>query len=398
MDTRATQWMHAVSVVAAHAGLLVFIACGSRIAAASAAVDATSAFMVLPVVAQTASFGSEVTVFNPHPDFDLVLGVQYVGGDGTPAAGVRSCGSISLPALRAVQFNVGTKCSLAVGNFGMLRISDSGSNGNGIPLPFHAYSRVANPQGIGFSVPAYPNAVFESGSSEVIGLKRQSAAPGYQSNCFIGSRDDPSTLVQIALYSASNVQIGNTLSRVLGPNELVRYLDVFAAVGAPAGDYSNVRAEFSTFVGTALIAFCTVQDNTSFGADFRIAGESEPHDVTRQFYTSTGDAGWSFPTPGQKAVFNVAYRAPDRARCVVMGSHFSAIELRVKDPSNTVVAGGNDVWDTGEFAVDASGVWTLEVSVREDVTPPAYPVDYGLDCWSGNGHAQIGVSMAPDDF
>jgi hypothetical protein len=298
-----------------------------------------------------------------------------------------------------VQFSVGSKCSLPSGNqFGTLRISDNVSNG--IPLSFHAYSRVANPQGIGFSIPAYPNAVFGGGDSEVIGLKRQSAAPGYQTNCFVGSRVDPFTsftYVRIRLYSADNGQIGNTLERVLAPNELVRYLDIFSAVGASAGDYSNVRAHFETIQGT-LIAFCTVQDNTSFGADFRIAGATEG-DMTRQHWTSGGDAAWSLSSYGQKAVFTLLLRTPDKLRCELMGSKFFYLELRVRDFfSGIVVGGGNDAWDTGVMSVTTSAILTAEVSVREGVSP-VYPIQYGLDCWSGNGHfQQIGITFLPDDF
>jgi hypothetical protein len=48
---------------------------------------------------------------------------------------------------------------------------------------------------------------------------------------------------------------------------------VFAAAGAAPGDHTNVRAQFTRTSAETLdlIGFCTVQDNTSFGADFRIA-------------------------------------------------------------------------------------------------------------------------------
>jgi hypothetical protein len=59
----------------------------------------------------------------------------------------------------------------------------------------------------------------------------------------------------------------------LQPYQQFRYLDVFAQAGAPAGDLTNVRAEFTnlTAANKKLIGFCTVQENTTFSADFRIA-------------------------------------------------------------------------------------------------------------------------------
>ena len=51
----------------------------------------------------------------------------------------------------------------------------------------------------------------------------------------------------------------------------------FADVGAPAGDYVNVRASFESivpFAGGGAVSFtaaCPVQTSTSFDADFRIA-------------------------------------------------------------------------------------------------------------------------------
>jgi hypothetical protein len=81
---------------------------------------------------------------------------------------------------------------------------------------------------------------------------------------------------QLRLFNdATGTQIGGTLSGSLAAFQQFRYLDVFGikGVNAPAGDRANIRAEFTqTSGGTAnLIGFCTVQDNTSFGADFRIA-------------------------------------------------------------------------------------------------------------------------------
>jgi len=59
----------------------------------------------------------------------------------------------------------------------------------------------------------------------------------------------------------------------LQPYQQYRYLDVFAEAGVAAGNRSNVRAQFANLTGSQkkLIGFCTVQENTTLSADFRIA-------------------------------------------------------------------------------------------------------------------------------
>ncbi len=51
---------------------------------------------------------------------------------------------------------------------------------------------------------------------------------------------------ELQLYNgASGTQIGGTLSGSLQAWQQYRYLDVFSAVGAPSGDLSDVRAQFT---------------------------------------------------------------------------------------------------------------------------------------------------------
>lgn len=83
----------------------------------------------------------------------------------------------------------------------------------------------------------------------------------------------------------TGAQIGSTVSGSLNAFEQIRYLDVFSptVANAPAAtNFSNVRAEFTrTSVGSQqMVAFCTVQDNATFGADFRIAKAMTPPSQT----------------------------------------------------------------------------------------------------------------------
>ena len=172
--------------------------------------------------------------------------------------------------LGAVQFSVAEQCDLPSGSqYGYVTLTESA----GTPSPFLVYSRAQTPSGNGFSVPAYPADAIEAPKygAYVVGLKRQAAAPTYQSNCFVASTDTATTY-QIRLRNSDGNPIGNPVTGTLEAHQVIRHLDIFAAAGIATGDLSNVSADFSSGDGTApLIGFCTVQESTFFGADFRMA-------------------------------------------------------------------------------------------------------------------------------
>ena len=64
---------------------------------------------------------------------------------------------------------------------------------------------------------------------------------------------------------------------------------MFTALGAPAGDHTNVRARYEITAlesGTngvpAYIGFCTVQESNTFSADFRIARSKDAADYRQK--------------------------------------------------------------------------------------------------------------------
>jgi hypothetical protein len=237
----------------------------------------TGTTIVFPVTAKTASYASEVTLYNPNAT-PLVADVAFYEANNSTTPGPKACTQVTVPANRSLQFSLDTQCTLAAGShFGSVVISDTAAPpGN----PFYGYSRVQNPQGIGFSIEGFPIGHFTNQVAQSIGLKRQAAAPIYQTNCFAGSLDLPVSY-ELRLYDGgTGAQIGSTVTGSLAAFQQYRYLDVFGVngVNAPAGDQLNVRAEFTQTSGgsASLIGLCTVQDNTSYGADFRIAKSYGP--------------------------------------------------------------------------------------------------------------------------
>ena len=231
----------------------------------------TSSTIVVPVIAQTASFGSEVTVYNPNGSAITVSPVFY-DAQNTATPGPKACTSVSLGANVTKAFTIATQCALPAGsNFGLLVLTESTGTQR-----LYGYARTQTPQGVGFSTEGFPIENFNDQLQHATGLKRVAASgglPANQTNCFVATLADAVSYELRLFDGTTNVQLGSTLSGSLAAFQQYRYLDVFALAGVAAGDKTNVRAQFTNLTGSKkkLIGFCTVQENTTFSADFRIA-------------------------------------------------------------------------------------------------------------------------------
>ena len=202
----------------------------------------TGTTIVVPVTAQTASFTSEVTAFNPNGS-PITVDVAFYEANNSPTPGPRTCADIVIPANRSVQFALATQCTLSAGShFGLLVLSELTET-----KPFYGYARTQNPQGIGFSIEGFPDSNFNDQVSHATGLKKTVSGLVYQTNCFVGSLAQPVSYTLKLFNDASGVQIGGTLAGSLGAFQQFRYLDIFGPTGvnAPAGNQLNVRAEFT---------------------------------------------------------------------------------------------------------------------------------------------------------
>jgi hypothetical protein len=231
----------------------------------------TSATIVVPLIAQTGSFGSEVTVYNPNAGA-VTVDAAFYDAQNTDSPGLKPCTSLVLSAGGSAQFSIATQCALpAVPNFGLLILSEQTG-----AQRFYGYARTQTPHGVGFSTEGFPIENFNDQLQHATGLKRLAASagvPAFQTNCFVGTLGDAVNYELRLFDGTTNAQLGGTLAGTLGAFQQFRYLDVFVAAGVPAGDRSNVRAQFTNLTGAGkrLIGFCTVQENQNFSADFRIA-------------------------------------------------------------------------------------------------------------------------------
>ncbi|HTL85713.1 MAG TPA: hypothetical protein VL856_11050 [Acidimicrobiia bacterium] len=238
----------------------------------------SSKTIVFPVLANTVTFTSTVTLYNPNGS-DVTVGLDFFDANNTAVPGPKPCSDILVPANGTVAFTLASQCTLdpTTSHFGPLIASDNAGTSE-----IFGYSRTENNASAGFSIEGFPSENFATDTTNVTGLRGSTnVAPTHQSNCFVTAQADAITYDMNLFDGTTGAQIGSTVSGVLNPFEQFRYLDVFSptVANAPAAtDFSNVRAEFTrTSVGTQqMVAFCTVQDNATFGADFRIAKAVTP--------------------------------------------------------------------------------------------------------------------------
>ena len=405
----------------------LFLGLGLSGGALAQTTDGYHSIQIFPVVVDTASFTQRFNFRNPN-DVQVSITPKYYPAQGT-SSGILTCPDIVIQGGKTATFtSLRQICpSLAAGSqFGFLYTSELSPSS----LPYAGFSRVANPQGNGFSVEAFPAHTFTSADSVINGLRRRAASgpnPAFQTNCFIGNLNEvtasgPSTTpVEYTLYNSASTVIGSGTVN-LAPGAYVRLLDVFAAGGAALCDYDDAQmkvVELNNNVDLGepgIISFCTVQDNTSFGADFRIAkqevgngGMAYPGDslgaqdnhVARETLVDADAVGRAFEIgTGASANTHVIYfRHPDYVQCEVINPSTGlravagyGLEIRLLDPDGVVVAGGDNItgWsdvflgDKTERNGGANTRYTVEVEDSQVNTGAVRA--YKLHCRSGSGH------------
>lgn len=419
------RWQTAIrSVIGSRVGWL--LASTLWIATASAqSTDGYHGIQMFPVVVDTSSFVQRFNFSTPNLA-PVTVKVRFYPADGTAqkAIGPIQCSDVLIPANSfAWRSSLRSLCpALTSGSaFGFLHMQVAPSTDDmqsDIPM-FAAFSRVSNPQGNGFSVEAFPVMAFSSGNAVVTGLRRLAAAPNapaFQSNCFFSSLNElpeanpgTSKRVNFTIY-AGGAQFASFVDLV--PGQIVRFLDIFSAVNAPPGDYDNANLVVTTQGGLGatyrpgIATFCTVQDNTSFGADFRIAKTSygamgvgsDDSLAAREIWTKKDVLGRIFQIDAgaNGNTHNIYFRNPDTINCKLLDPitalplpTSSGLEMRLLNSKSQVIAGGSNQTGTGDVflgnkaATGHNGQYLIEVESSTVNTGSIR--DYGLYCASGSG-------------
>jgi hypothetical protein len=399
--------------------------------------DGYHSILVFPVVVDTAAFTQRFSFGNPS-NAAISVNVKYFPAEDTSQATPLDCGNVAIPAGQVHTFtSLRQMCAgLASGSqFGFVYMRETESRG----APFTAYSRVSNPQGNGFSVEAFPASTFGALEARSIGVRRLAASggnPAFQTNCFVGAINNvnagatPSFTTWVDVYAGTGGKIGATMVVPVTPGKLTRILDVFAFVGAPAGDYDNAQVRFSHDASdmAGLLNFCTVQDNTSYGADFRIAKQLPMTDAWDSLYTrdarvsqgvqTTSNVGYFRVLPGGPRLNThvVYFRHPDYVQCEIIDRATGVralpalgLEMRlVADDGVTVLAGGNDQTGFGKIYLgdrkQRGGGYNTRYTIDVETTGAndgASATNYDLRCQSGSGHTLgdlVVDNLAEDQF
>jgi hypothetical protein len=384
--------------------------------------DGFHTIQVFPVVVDSGSFTQRFT-FRNRNSTTVNISATYFPGGGSQVAAL-SCGSFTVSANSDRTFNTLRNICPALtagSNYGFLYTYEIDQAN----LPYSAFSRVANPQGNGFAVEAFSAKEFTSATSTVPGLRREAATinnPAFQTNCFIGVMNDitgPATAtvpVAVAVVDSAGAQLGSTLNLNIAPGTLVRLLDIFASVGAPAGNHNNARMTVSETAATepGIMSFCTVQDNTSFGADFRVAkqedngggqgpsGVAAQSDYVSRDINATADNGRTYEigTGASAANTHVVYfHHPDWVQCEIIDPNTGVraltaygIEMRMLGNDAATLWGGGSsttgfgevyLGDKNDYNSGADGRYLIEVESNGNNTASTRP--YRLKCQSGSG-------------
>jgi hypothetical protein len=409
--------------------------------------DGFHTHQIIPVAVDSASFSQRFVFRAYFPALPVPVLVRYYPAEGTSQSEPIDCPTFTLltggQEGGMVFDSLRDLCpGLPVGSqFGLLYL-----RADGVQRPFAAFTRVSNAKGIGFSIEAFPAHVFTEAPAIVDGIRRRAAtasSPGLQTNCFLGNLGEltPSarTGTQQVVYSVTRPDKTGYASAVdLAPGQFVRLLDVFAAAGAPAGDFDNAAFRYAPSNPTEyapIVGFCTVQDNSSFGADFRIAKFSQ-NPITCSFE----NCGWDYMGDGQmmrmtearddaaipgvgRLPFSIPagpnhqnshvfyFRRPDTVGCslqVYGGSASGAaygLEMRLVRQDQTVAGGDGVTAFSGVYLGDKRDGGSLDeryvLQVESNGQNEASARPYGIYCQSGSGHTRgdtILRDRAADDF
>jgi hypothetical protein len=390
--------------------------------------DGYHSIQVFPVVVDSASFAQRFNFTTPNM-FPVTLKTKFFPGDGTAQAanGPLACNDVVVPANNAtVVASLKALCPglpAGVTSFGFLHVQAApSSDGMFADIPvFAAFSRVSNPAGNGFSVEAFAAHTFTAGTAVINGLRRMAStpsSPAFQTNCFLANinqlePEGPPATRRVLYTLGQGGQAWNGFVD-LAPGKLVRLLDVFAAAGAPAGDYNDaylvLRPENATTDPDrpGLMSFCTVQDNTSFGADFRVGKTaygsmgigSNDGMAAREWASNKDVQDRAFAIgPGNSANTHVVYfKHPDTVQCQLLDATTyvpltaaAGLEMRAADAALTEVLGGDNATSTGTIYLGDkpshkgyNNRYLIEVESNETNTGVTRP--YAIYCSSGSGN------------
>jgi hypothetical protein len=442
------RWVRSSGVALAGAGLAVVLL-GAEQASASG-VDGAGNVLVVPLVFAGSERTSVVTLRNAGPEV-IEVRATYVGAGGTVKAangvGPIECERQTLRGDQSLSLSLADWCGMRDGqNFGYLKLESSGDS----RINFTATSTTRTRQGAAFVVPGQPVGAFDPGrgplpffgrpsSLHAIGLQGEIPPQGSQPPlkelaCYVASLDEPKH-VEVSLLDSAGRVIAAGFRLKLDAQRMERVLPL-PALGLPPGtrlrELRVLVTPVSFFDSAMMIAGCALESRLDGTVAYQPARTPEPLDEARlttagaeTLITPAGlkiAAIWTHTSTGdsvdRKVTLATYLRPEDRVRCTLgMPSGSSGfdpqpwLELQVRDPRGTVVAGGDRAADTGVFSTGPRGRyrdqrWHVDVSLNEVAQaqspwPRSEPHWWAVICQSSAGMSAllpVDDPTATDDF
>ena len=162
-----------------------------------------------------------------------------------------------------------------------------------------------------------------------------------------------------------------------------------------------------------MVSFCTVQENNTFGADFRVAKSADQFDERQKRFICYGQDACgtvNAVNPTQivdattKNIHAMFIEQPDYVSCALVSPHLTDLQVRIRGPGDVF---SSPVWPsslpfssggagltgfyifTGNRSTIANGNatrWFIDVGFRTVGGVAAnLPIAYGISCLAGNG-------------
>jgi hypothetical protein len=416
--------------------LATLLAAATASPLAASSLDGAGRLVVLPYAVSGVERESMIYLTNPS-SLKIHIDAMYVGAEGTPfaasVAGPLFCVSVPVDRLSGEAISLSKLCprlsTADLENFGYLQFRVTGGFD---AAPFFVTSVVNTSKGGRFAVEGVPAGAFDPGRDpalrqstlRVMGLDGE--VSGGQpitkmTHCYLATLGEGKNVtVQLMEHGSGRARpLGNLIKVSLPAFAMTKLGNVLAHAAVAPGRFDNLSAEFYAEPsplpghddGAALIAGCSIETLASREEDFRLARTPSPRDGSRTRGPVAGDSDF------RVGAFQIGYGMPASTKASMtlrpLEDPAPWQELRVFDPDGRVVAGGDNVSDTGIFstglkngvAFGENGRWTVEVSWRESVpgiypTPPGItPNAFGVRCESTSGvSALLPLPSSPDDF
>jgi hypothetical protein len=380
-------------------------------AARATGVDGAGRIVIVPVVVSGDTRESVITITNAGTE-DLRMRGTFVGAEGTQTAasvvGPIPCTQPVVPADGSLTLPLRDLCPgvLVDGeSFGYLELISSAD----AHLNFFVTTDIETRNSTHSAVAGQPIGAFDTATPgaglEVAALRTQKADE--QLFCYVASLEEGKK-VALELRDAAGTSLG-TRSFNLAARRMER-VELPSALNLPKLDRDALRVAVMSGDTALVIAGCGAFRPATNVLAYQHAQALAPADRARlrSVDVETGlrpgpwpvGYTWNHPLfPGgldNVVALSTYLRSDDQVRCRIVKwsvQSFDAtpwLDLRIKDPNGTVVAGGKGVKDTGTFDTRSRGVYPPGTTQR-------YQIEIGFDevAHASNPWPQVGFPSQP---